>query len=90
MERINLGSQMSWGSGDRCEASWHFRNKKKEYPEAKMRNLKISVRFEILGTCTYRDISHFKRGSQPRNNVIQNEKCDLFTDSKSILIRLRN
>ena len=61
--------------------------KKKENLEAKMRKKKLTVRFEILWTCT--DIIHFKKGLHPRTNTVQNEKCDLITESNSILTWLR-
>jgi hypothetical protein len=38
----------------------------------------------------YRGISEFKRGYQPRSNVVKDEKGDRVTDSHSILARWRN
>jgi hypothetical protein len=38
----------------------------------------------------YRGINDFKRGYQPRTNVVKNEKGDLVADSHSILARWRN
>jgi bisphosphoglycerate-dependent phosphoglycerate mutase len=38
----------------------------------------------------YRGINDFKKGYQPRNNIVQDEKCDLVADSNSILARWRN
>ena len=35
----------------RLEATRHFRNKKKAYLKAKLRNLKLTVISRILGTC---------------------------------------
>ena len=35
----------------------------------------------------YRDIHDFKKGYQPRNNIVEEEKGDLATDSHSILAR---
>ena len=37
-----------------------------------------------------RDISAFKRGYQPRNNIVKDEKGDLVEDSHSILAMCRN
>ena len=37
-----------------------------------------------------RGISDFKKGYQPRSDVVQDEKGDLVTDSHSILARWRN
>ena len=38
----------------------------------------------------YRGISDFKKGYQPRTNIIKDEKDDLVVDSHSILARWRN
>jgi hypothetical protein len=38
----------------------------------------------------YRGINEFKRGYQPRSNVVKDEKGDLVVDSHSILARWRN
>jgi hypothetical protein len=38
----------------------------------------------------YRDINDFKKGYQPRINIVLDEKGDLVTDSQSILARWRN
>jgi hypothetical protein len=38
----------------------------------------------------YRGISDFKKGYQPRTNVVKDEKGDLVADSHSILARWRN
>jgi hypothetical protein len=38
----------------------------------------------------YRGISDFKKGYQPRANIIKDEKSDLVTDSHSILARWKN
>ena len=38
----------------------------------------------------YRGISDFKKGYQPRTNIIKDEKGDLVVDSHSILTRWRN
>jgi len=38
----------------------------------------------------YRGISDFKKGYQPRNNIVKDEKGVLVTDSHSILTRWRN
>ena len=38
----------------------------------------------------YRDINEFKKGYQPRNNIVKVEKHDLATDSHSISVTWRN
>jgi len=37
----------------------------------------------------YRSISDFRKGCQPRTNIVRNEKGDLVADSHSILARWR-
>jgi hypothetical protein len=41
-------------------------------------------------TDLYRGMNDFKKGYQPRTNVVKDEKGDLVTDSHSILVRWRN
>jgi hypothetical protein len=38
----------------------------------------------------YRGINEFRWGSQPRTNVVKDEKGDLVADSQSIVARWRN
>jgi len=38
----------------------------------------------------YRGISNFKKGYQPRTNILKDEKCDLVADIHSILARWGN
>jgi hypothetical protein len=38
----------------------------------------------------YKGINDFKRGYQPRINIVKDEKCDLVTDYHNILARWRN
>ena len=38
----------------------------------------------------YRGINDFKKGYQPRCNIVKDEKGDLFADSYSIVARWRN
>jgi hypothetical protein len=37
-----------------------------------------------------RGTNDFKKGYQPRTNIVQDEKCDLVVDSRTILARRRN
>jgi hypothetical protein len=37
----------------------------------------------------YRGINEFKKGYQPRNNILKDEKGDFVTDSHNILFRWR-
>jgi hypothetical protein len=54
----------------RCEASRHFRNKKKEYLKAKINELETNSKNKNIRDL-YRGISQFKRGYQPRINVVK-------------------
>jgi len=54
-----------------------------------IQNLKLTVISKNI-TGLYRDISDFKKGYQPRINVVKDERDDLVTDSHSILARWRN
>jgi hypothetical protein len=56
-------------------------------------NWKLTVRFKKKKKNfrdLYRGISDFKKDYQPRNKIVRDEKCDLITDSHSILARWRN
>jgi hypothetical protein len=71
----------------RREVSRHFRNKKGEYLKDEMNELATnSKNIRHL----YRGINEFKRGYQPRNNLVKDENGDLFADSHNILNRSKN
>jgi hypothetical protein len=38
----------------------------------------------------YRGINEFKRGYQPRNNLVKDEKGDLLADSQNTLLMWKN
>jgi hypothetical protein len=38
----------------------------------------------------YRSINDFKKGYQPRSNIIKNEKGDMVADCHNILVRWKN
>jgi hypothetical protein len=40
--------------------------------------------------CVYRGINYFRRGYQPRSNIVKDENGDLLADSHNILNRLLN
>jgi len=73
----------------RCDASRHFRNKKKAYLKAKIEELETNSKIKnIRDLC--RGISDFKKRYQPRTNRVKDDKGDLVADSHSILARWRN
>ena len=73
----------------RCQASRHFRNKKKEYLKAKIDELETNSKIKNIRDL-YRGISDFKKAYQPRTNILKDEKGDLVTDFHSILGRWKN
>jgi hypothetical protein len=73
----------------RCEASRHFRNKKKEYLKGKINELATNTKNQNIRDL-YRGITEFKRSSQPRNNLVKDENGDLHADSQNILNRCKN
>jgi len=73
----------------RCEVSRHFRNKKKAYLRAKIEELETNSKIQNIRDL-YRGINDFKKGYQPRCNIVKDEEGDLVADSHSIVARWRN
>jgi len=73
----------------RCEVSRHFRNKRKAYLRAKIEELETKSKIQNIRDL-YRCINDFKKGYQPRCNIVKDEKGDLVADSHSIVARWRN
>jgi hypothetical protein len=73
----------------RHEASRHIRNKKKAYLKAKIEGLETNSEIKNIRDL-YRGISDFKKGYQPRTNIIKDESGDLVVDCHSILARWSN
>jgi len=73
----------------RREGSRHFRNKKKAYLKAKIEELETNSKIKNIRDL-YRGIIDFKKGYQPRTNILMDDKGDLVADSHSILARWRN
>jgi gas vesicle protein len=69
----------------RYVTSTHFRNKKKEYLKDKLNELTDKIIIEI-----YRGIHDFKRGYQPRSNLVKDEIGDLLADSHNTTNRWKN
>ena len=75
----------------RHDANRHFRNKKKAC-------LNSTSKIEVLETDSkiknirdlYRGIKDFKKGYQPRTNIVKDDRGDLVADCHSILARWRN
>jgi hypothetical protein len=61
----------------------------KEYLEAKLEELETNSKIKNIWDL-YSGISDFKKGYQPRTNIVKDEKGDLVTVCHSILARWRN
>jgi len=73
----------------RREVSRHFRNKKKAYLRAKIEELETNSKNKNIRDL-YRGINDFKKGYQPRCNIVKDEKGDLVADTHSTVARWRN
>jgi len=73
----------------RCNASRHFRNKKKAYLKAKIEELETNSKVNYVRDL-YRGINDFKKGYQPRTIIVKDDKGDLVADPQSIMARWRN
>ena len=71
------------------EASRHFRNKKKAYLKAKIEELETNSKIKNIKDF-YRGINNFKKGYQPKTNVVKDEEGDVVADSDSIVARRKN
>ena len=76
-------------SNVRREANRHLGNKKKAYLKAKFEKLETNSKIKNIRVL-YRGISYFKRGYQPRTNVVKDENGDLVAVSYSIVAKCRN
>ena len=73
----------------RREVSRHFRKKKKAYLRNKIEELETNSMIQNIRDL-YRGINYFKKGYQPRCNIVKDEKGDLVANSHSIVARWRN
>jgi hypothetical protein len=73
----------------RREAIRYFRNKKREYLKDKINELATNSKNKNIRDL-YRGIPEFKRGDQPRNNLVKVENGDLLAESHNILNRWKN
>ena len=72
---------------ERREVSRYCR-KKKAYLRAKVEELETNSKIKNIRDL-YRGINDFKKGFQPRYNIVKDEKGDLVADSHSIVARWR-
>jgi hypothetical protein len=73
----------------RCETSRTFRNKKREYLKGKINELEINNKNKNIRDF-YRGINEFKKGYQPRINIIKDENGNLLADPQNVLNRWKN
>jgi hypothetical protein len=76
-------------SNVRWEASRHFRNKKREYFKDKI-NKPVSNSKNKNIRDLYKGINEFKKGYQPRTNLVKDETGDLLADPHKIVNRWMN
>jgi hypothetical protein len=67
----------------RREASRYFRNKKLEYLKDKINEVATNSKNKNVSDL-YRGINEFKKGYQPRNNLVKDENGDLLADSQYV------
>ena len=70
----------------RREVSRHLRNKKKAYLRAKVEALETNSKIKNIRDL-YRGIKDFKKGFQPRCNIVKDDKGGLVSDPHSIVAR---
>jgi hypothetical protein len=73
----------------RREASRHVRNKKREYLNDRISSLESNSKNKNI-TDPYRGINEFKKGYQPKTNLVKDERGDLLADPHKILNRWKN
>jgi tRNA(Ile)-lysidine synthase TilS/MesJ len=73
----------------RREAIRHFRNKKREHLKDKINKLATNIKNKNI-IDLYRGINEFKRGFQPRSNLVKDENGDLLADAHNILNMWKN
>jgi len=74
---------------ERREVSRHFRDERKAYLRAKIEELDTISKIQNIWDL-YRGINDFKKGFQPRCNIVKDEKGDLVAVSHSTVARWRN
>jgi hypothetical protein len=73
----------------RREASRHFRNKKREYLKDKITDIELNSKNKNIRDL-YRDITEFKKGYQPKTNLVKDERGDLLANPQKVLNRWKN
>jgi hypothetical protein len=73
----------------RRESRRRFRKKKREHVKGKINELETNNKNKNIRDL-YRGINEFKKGYQPRINIIKDENGNLLADPQSVLNRWKN
>jgi hypothetical protein len=73
----------------RSETNRTFRNKKRGYLKGKINELQTNNKNKNIRDL-YRGINEFKKGYQPRINIIKDENGNLLADPQNVLNRWKN
>jgi hypothetical protein len=73
----------------RREASRYFRNKEREYLKDKINELELNSMNKNIRNM-YRGINEFKKGYEPRTNLVKDKRSDILADPHVILNRWKN
>jgi hypothetical protein len=76
-------------NSERYEANRHFRNKKREYLKDRNNEHVTNSKNKNIKDL-HRGINEFKRGYEPRNNLVEDQNGDLFSDPHNILNTWKN
>ena len=71
------------------EVNRHFRKQKEAHLRAKIEELETNSKIQNIRDL-YKGINDFKKGYQPRCNIVKDENGDLVADSHGIVARWRN
>jgi hypothetical protein len=73
----------------RREASRYVRNKEREYLKGKMNETELNSKNKNMRNF-YRDITEFKKGYQPKSNLVKDGRGYFLADPQKILTRWKN
>jgi hypothetical protein len=73
----------------RRDASRRFRNKKRKYLKGKITDIELNSKNKNIRDL-YRGITEFKKGYQPKTNLVKDEMGDLLAVPQKILTRWNN
>jgi hypothetical protein len=73
----------------RRDASGYFRNKKREYLKDKINEFELNSKSNNIRDL-YRGITEFRKGYQPKTNLINDERGDHLVDSQKTVTSWKN